>query len=159
MWPVLLDTPPLQAEIERFEEEVIRGGPVALPGAIDLLSKVMKVWMKKLKLIVSDLCSSTLSKPTGLSSRLVSADADLIFNDLMGSHPLAATNYYAPRALQRCKIPLPDVNIVTSNDVAKGKPHPEPYTAGATRCRVEPTTCAYDFFFFAMPRMVPFIEW
>ncbi|KAE9409370.1 HAD-like protein [Gymnopus androsaceus JB14] len=94
----------LLAEIERFEEEVIRGGPVALPGAIDLLSKL---------------------------------------NSLQANWTIvtSATNYFAPRALQRCGIPLPTASIVTSNDVAKGKPHPEPYATGATRVGVEPSAC------------------
>jgi hypothetical protein len=30
----------LQEEIDRFEDEVIRGGPVALPGALELVQKV-----------------------------------------------------------------------------------------------------------------------
>lgn len=29
-----------QEEIDRFENEVIRGGPVALPGALELVQKV-----------------------------------------------------------------------------------------------------------------------
>ena len=31
----------LQEAVDLFEDEVIRGGPAALPGAVDLLSKVL----------------------------------------------------------------------------------------------------------------------
>jgi beta-phosphoglucomutase-like phosphatase (HAD superfamily) len=30
---------------------------------------------------------------------------------------------------------------VTSNDVSKGKPHPDPYLAGAKKCGVDPAKC------------------
>ncbi|EGO02750.1 hypothetical protein SERLA73DRAFT_176106 [Serpula lacrymans var. lacrymans S7.3] len=53
----------------------------------------------------------------------------------------SATNVYTPAALARCAIPLPEVGYVTSNDVARGKPHPDPYLAGAQRCGVDPTKC------------------
>ena len=55
--------------------------------------------------------------------------------------PRPATNVYAPRALQRCGLPLPPLGLVTSNDVTNGKPHPAPYLAGARRLGVEPTNC------------------
>jgi hypothetical protein len=55
---------------------------------------------------------------------------------------LTASNLYAPRALERCNIAIPDCGIVTSNDVSKGKPHPDPYLAGAQRCAVDPKNCA-----------------
>ncbi|THU90744.1 HAD-like protein [Dendrothele bispora CBS 962.96] len=101
------DEEKLLSEIDRFEEEVIRGGPVALPGAVELLLQLN-----------SD--ESTRSRWTIVTS---------------------ATNYYAPRALQRCGIPLPIAGIVTSNDVTNGKPHPEPYTAGASKCNVASNKC------------------
>ncbi|KAJ3986348.1 HAD-like protein [Lentinula detonsa] len=94
----------LLAEIERFEEEVIRGNPNALPGAVELLSKLESL----------------------------GADWSIV---------TSASNYFTPRALQQCGIPLPAAKIVTSSDVAHGKPHPEPYITGAAHCRVDPTKC------------------
>lgn len=53
----------------------------------------------------------------------------------------SATNVYTPRALERCGIPLPPAGLVTSNDVARGKPHPDPYIAGAKTCGIDPKNC------------------
>ncbi|KAJ7785748.1 HAD-like domain-containing protein, partial [Mycena metata] len=96
----------LQAEIDRFEEEVINGGPLVLPGVSSLL--------------------------TELSSSATECGWTIV---------TSATRNYAPRALERCSIPLPRVGIVTSNDVLHGKPHPAPYLAGAVKCGADPTTC------------------
>ncbi|KAL0581399.1 hypothetical protein V5O48_000663 [Marasmius crinis-equi] len=95
----------LQAEIDRFEELVILGGPVPLPGALDLLKALSLVHSSSWTIVTS------------------------------------ATSYYAPRALERCGIPLPELGIVTSNDVEHGKPHPDPYLAGARKCGAEPQRC------------------
>ncbi|KAF7319939.1 Sugar phosphatase YfbT [Mycena kentingensis (nom. inval.)] len=95
----------LQDEIDRFEEEVINGGPIALAGVLDLLAQ---------------LSSETQDGWTIVTS---------------------ATRNYAPRALERCGIPLPRAGIVTSNDVAHGKPHPAPYLAGAELCGVSAANC------------------
>ncbi|KAF5338412.1 hypothetical protein D9758_012209 [Tetrapyrgos nigripes] len=103
----ITDEDKLLSEIDRFEEEVIRGGPVALPGAMELLSQLNSE-------------QSTRSRWTIVTS---------------------ATNYYAPRALERCGIPLPAHGIVTSNDVDNGKPHPDPYLCGAKLCQVQPARC------------------
>jgi beta-phosphoglucomutase-like phosphatase (HAD superfamily) len=54
---------------------------------------------------------------------------------------LTASNVYTPRALERCKIPIPASGLVTSNDVSNGKPHPDPYLAGAKRCDIDPSRC------------------
>ncbi|KAK7029679.1 hypothetical protein VNI00_014377 [Paramarasmius palmivorus] len=94
-----------KAEIERFEDEVIRGGPVALPGVMALLTKLNSEHASNWTIVTS------------------------------------ATAFYAPRALEQCGIPLPTAGIVTSNDVQHGKPHPEPYLAGAKKCRREPQRC------------------
>ncbi|KII86404.1 hypothetical protein PLICRDRAFT_114851, partial [Plicaturopsis crispa FD-325 SS-3] len=99
------DEAKLQAEIIRFEEEVIEGGPITLPGAIELLNQ--------------------LAHETAHGWTIVTS----------------ATNIYAPRALERCKIPIPPAGYITSNDVARGKPHPGPYLAGALKCSVDPTKC------------------
>ncbi|KAJ7171834.1 HAD-like domain-containing protein [Mycena crocata] len=99
------DETKLQQEIDRFEEEVINGGPLVLPGVFDLISQ--------------------LSSETTFGWTIVTS----------------ATTNYAPRALQRCCIPLPRAGIVTSNDVSHGKPHPAPYLAGAEKCGVDPTKC------------------
>ncbi|KAF8203761.1 HAD-like domain-containing protein [Pholiota molesta] len=97
----------LLGEIDRFEDEVIEGGPAALPGAIELLSK--------------------------LSSHQASSTKWTIVT--------SASNKYAPRALERSGVPLPKLGIITSNDVAKGKPQPDPYLAGASLCKINPTKC------------------
>ncbi|KAJ7837173.1 HAD-like domain-containing protein [Mycena olivaceomarginata] len=99
------DESKLQAEIDRFEEEVINGGPVRLPGVSALLAQ--------------------LSSETAFGWTIVTS----------------ATPNYAPRALERCGIPLPRAGIVTSSDVSQGKPHPDPYLAGAEKCGVDPKKC------------------
>ncbi|TFK40907.1 HAD-like domain-containing protein [Crucibulum laeve] len=91
-------------EVNRFEDEVLKGGPIALPGAAHLLSKL----------------NSTSSQWAIVTS---------------------ASNIYAPRALEIAGVPLPKVGLVTSNDVSHGKPHPEPYLAGAIRCGVDASKC------------------
>ncbi|KAJ7456469.1 HAD-like domain-containing protein [Mycena latifolia] len=99
------DETKLQAEIDRFEEEVINGGPLVLPGVSELLAQ--------------------LSSETAFGWTIVTS----------------ATRNYAPRALERCSIPLPRAGLVTSNDVSHGKPHPAPYLAGAEKCNVDPAKC------------------
>ncbi|KAF5392583.1 hypothetical protein D9757_002139 [Collybiopsis confluens] len=113
-----------QSEIERFEDQVIRGGPIPLPGAIDLLSKV-------------PYRSSSLTTPI----RSFHNPAQLAQSGLDHRYFGTATRLYATRALERCHIPLPLLNIVTSDDVSQGKPHPEPYSTGASYCRVHPKHC------------------
>ncbi len=51
-----------------------------------------------------------------------------------GSRLLAANR------LQHCGLPVPEV-MVTSDDVANGKPHPEPYLKGAQRLGFRPEEC------------------
>lgn len=41
-------------------------------------------------------------------------------------------------------IPIPDVFVV-SEDVARGKPSPDPYLLGAERAGVKPESCQLDF--------------
>ncbi|KAI0271686.1 HAD-like protein [Gloeopeniophorella convolvens] len=90
----------LAAEVVRFEEAVIEGGPIALPGAKELLAQV---------------------------------DA--------GSTPSAPTNVYTPQALARTGVPVPAAGYVTSDDVPRGKPEPDPYLAGAARIGVDAKNC------------------
>ncbi|KAL0570601.1 DL-glycerol-3-phosphatase [Marasmius crinis-equi] len=52
----------------------------------------------------------------------------------------SATRVYASAALKSAEIPVPDV-FVTSEDVSKGKPDPEPYLLGAQKCGVKPENC------------------
>ncbi|KZS90336.1 HAD-like protein [Sistotremastrum niveocremeum HHB9708] len=52
----------------------------------------------------------------------------------------SATRWYAPAALAKAGVPLP-MHLVTSDDVAKGKPFPDPYLAGAMKCNVKPENC------------------
>ncbi|GMK57538.1 hypothetical protein CspeluHIS016_0403720 [Cutaneotrichosporon spelunceum] len=51
----------------------------------------------------------------------------------------SATNKYASRALNTSAIQYPI--LVTADDVTLGKPHPEPYLAGAKKLGVDPTRC------------------
>ncbi|KAI0344098.1 HAD-like protein [Trametopsis cervina] len=53
----------------------------------------------------------------------------------------SSTNVYAPRVLTVCGLPVPPLGLVTSSDVANGKPHPAPYLAGARRLGVNPANC------------------
>jgi len=54
----------------------------------------------------------------------------------------SATNIYTPRALAQSKIDLPAyAKVVTANDVARGKPNPDPYLAGAKVLNVDPNKC------------------
>jgi len=53
----------------------------------------------------------------------------------------SSTNVYAPQVLTTCGLPVPPLGLVTSSDVANGKPHPAPYLAGARRLGVDPTSC------------------
>ncbi|KAF8640128.1 hypothetical protein AX17_001364 [Amanita inopinata Kibby_2008] len=52
----------------------------------------------------------------------------------------SATRVYATAALQITGIPAPDV-FVTAEDVAQGKPFPDPYLLGAQNCGVHPQSC------------------
>jgi len=94
----------LTAEVDRFEDEVIAGGPVALPGAIELLTKL---------------------NAEGVKWTIVTS----------------ASNNYTPKALERAGIPLPKAGLITANDVTRGKPHPDPYQAGAALLGVKPEDC------------------
>ncbi|KAF8227003.1 HAD-like protein [Tricholoma matsutake] len=52
----------------------------------------------------------------------------------------SATRRYALSALGIAEVPIPDV-FITSEDVAKGKPFPDPYLLGAEQCGVKPENC------------------
>jgi len=52
----------------------------------------------------------------------------------------SATRLYATSALSIAGISVPDV-FVTSEDVTKGKPFPDPYLLGAEKCSVKPENC------------------
>jgi len=47
---------------------------------------------------------------------------------------IAATRWYATQVLERVGIGKPEV-LVTSEDVQRGKPHPDPFLEGARRCQ------------------------
>lgn len=51
-----------------------------------------------------------------------------------GTRPLAQNR------LRYCGLPVPEV-LVTSDDVTKGKPDPEPYLKGAERLGIKPADC------------------
>ncbi|OAX44484.1 HAD-like protein, partial [Rhizopogon vinicolor AM-OR11-026] len=52
----------------------------------------------------------------------------------------SATRAYASAALEIAGIPIPDA-FVTAEDVAHGKPYPDPYLLGAQKCGVPPKRC------------------
>ncbi|KIY49391.1 HAD-like protein [Fistulina hepatica ATCC 64428] len=52
----------------------------------------------------------------------------------------SATREYADVAVVAAKLPIPDV-FVRSDDVARGKPFPDPYLLGAEKCGVKPENC------------------
>jgi hypothetical protein len=52
----------------------------------------------------------------------------------------SATREYATAALTVTGVPFPEV-LVASEDVEKGKPHPDPYLLGAQKLGVDPKNC------------------
>ncbi|KAI0248092.1 HAD-like protein [Lactifluus subvellereus] len=96
------------AGIVRFEEAVIEGGPIALPGAKALLAQI-------------DAGSSLSARGWTIVT--------------------SATNVYTPKALSRTGIQSPAAGYVTSDDVKRGKPLPDPYLAGAERVGADPKNC------------------
>ncbi|KAL5534512.1 hypothetical protein ACEPAG_975 [Sanghuangporus baumii] len=106
------DEEKLLSEIGRFEEEVLKGGPVALPGAIDLIKQIQS----------GDPWDETRNYSWAIAT--------------------SGTMIYAPRALAVCGITVPSpAQLVTSEDVERGKPHPDPYLKAAERCGVSPESC------------------
>ncbi|THH07937.1 hypothetical protein EW145_g3042 [Phellinidium pouzarii] len=105
------DEAKLLAEVTRFEEEVLNAGPVALPGAIELIRQIQY----------------------GNPSQEAQRHSWVIAT--------SATNVYTPPALRVCGVPIPLAGLVTSDDVTRGKPHPDPYLAAAKRCGAESEKC------------------
>lgn len=56
-------------------------------------------------------------------------------------HSYKASRSYTPRALEKAGVTVPQLGIITANDVAHGKPDPAPYLAGAAICKVEAQHC------------------
>ncbi|KAJ7094586.1 phosphatase [Mycena belliarum] len=52
----------------------------------------------------------------------------------------SATRIYATTALKLAGVPMPDAFVV-AEDVAQGKPYPDPYLLGAKLCGVKPENC------------------
>jgi sugar-phosphatase len=52
----------------------------------------------------------------------------------------SGTRLLASARLRFCGLPVPEV-LVTADEVAHGKPHPEPYLKGAERLGVDPADC------------------
>ncbi|EJU00909.1 glycerol-1-phosphatase [Dacryopinax primogenitus] len=52
----------------------------------------------------------------------------------------SATSLYAPKALEAAGVPMPE-KLITADRVTHGKPHPEPYLAGAAACELEAKDC------------------
>jgi sugar-phosphatase len=66
---------------------------------------------------------------------------------LVGSIPMgrwgvvtSGSRLLATHRLRHCGLPVPEV-LVTSDDVANGKPHPEPYLKGAEMLGLKPADC------------------
>lgn len=92
----------LLAEVRRFEEAVIAGGPEPLPGVPELIAQIRK------------------DAPTDRHGWAIVT---------------SATRWYAQHTLERIGLGVPE-ELVTSEDVTHGKPHPEPYIVGAKKCSV-----------------------
>jgi hypothetical protein len=131
----------------RFEDKVIDGGPIALPGAKELLSQIdagsspsARGWT----IVTSGMSPIPFSSFTIWRANSPNSARNSLphlqpkKNDEM-PHP--ATNVYTPKALLRTGIPQPSAGYVTGNDVKHGKPQPDPYLAGAERVAVDPKDC------------------
>ncbi|KAI0005341.1 HAD-like protein [Russula compacta] len=104
-----LDTPEQVADaVVRFEDAVIEGGAVALPGAKALLSQIDEG-----------------SSPSARGWTIVTS----------------ATRVYASQALNNTGTQLPAAGYVTSDDVKRGKPEPDPFIVGAERVGADPKNC------------------
>lgn len=124
----------IKAAILRFEEVVIEGGPIALPGAQVLLSQIdagsspsARGW-------------TIVTSGTYFISRIPSSPTHMYFAGYPSNENLA-TNVYTPKALSRTGIPVPAAGYVTADDVERGKPEPDPYLAGAARVGVDSKNC------------------
>jgi len=107
----ITDESHLLKEIDRFQNIVIEAGPIALPGAVDIVSKLSSHPSTKTKWSVVTSASNKSSNP------------------------------FATQALRRAGILIPAAGIVASNDVSQGKPYPAPFLAGALKCGVDPKNC------------------
>lgn len=117
---------------------------MALPGAVDMVSKVrrfFRYWHTWPVEALMQLAShpSSKNKWTIVTSGKIRFTCTFLLTVTITLH--VASNKYAPRALERAGVPLPSVGIITANDVSQGKPHPAPYLAGALKCSVEPKNC------------------
>jgi beta-phosphoglucomutase-like phosphatase (HAD superfamily) len=126
-----------KAAIVRFEEAVIEGGPIALPGAKALLAQI-------------EAGSSPSARGWTIVTSGMSPVSSIYTIYIYLDYPLPppkkkkkkiATNVYTPKALSRTGIQSPAAGYVTSDDVKGGKPMPDPYLAGAERVGVDPKNC------------------
>lgn len=71
----------------------------------------------------------------------MSLPASLVWARPFSAHwRCAATGLYTSAALPLAGVPVPK-NLITAEKVTHGKPHPEPYTLGASILSVEPQDC------------------
>lgn len=131
---------------------------MALPGAEKLVSHVrlaapmLPASNHRLQLISLSGAKWTIVT-SGESMLVTGGDRDLIATMTVTK----ASNKYAPRALEKAGIPIPEVGLITANDVIEGKPHPAPYLAGAERCGAKPSNCASrSFSLMVFPLRTPF---
>ncbi|KAH7104499.1 HAD-like domain-containing protein [Auriculariales sp. MPI-PUGE-AT-0066] len=115
-WCQIEDQDKLVAEVNRFEAAVIEGGPVPLPGVPELLVQASSMTQLDLGLTVAAAQVRRTDGPTWLG----------------GLHE----RWYATQVLEKVGVGKPEV-LVTSEDVQRGKPHPDPYLEGAYKCGFE----------------------
>lgn len=133
----------------RFEQAVIEGGPIALPGAKALLSQIeagsspsARGWT----IVTSGKYIVSLLPPPPPSLTNASKFAYEKKNrNIRNENKFPASNVYTPQALARTGIQVPAAGYVTADDVERGKPEPDPYIAGAARLGVDPKNCTYPY--------------
>lgn len=121
---------------------VLQGGPTALPGAADIVSKVdclLEIYLGQNSDVTNSCPPIHQPKQSALLSHQVSEN--LSPNAIWFLFTTVASKKYAPEALRVAGVPIPALGIIASDDVSQGKPHPAPYLAGAFRCGVDPKKC------------------
>ncbi|KAF7301855.1 hypothetical protein MIND_00751400 [Mycena indigotica] len=127
----ITDADELEREAERFEKAIVttstengRAGIVLLPGVKAAFEQARSLWARFF---------------------LSADDLPQIGSAHALPHPrwaicTSATRDYASSAVRLAGVPVPDVFVV-AEDVVNGKPHPDPYLLGATKCGVKPENC------------------
>nr|GAT49052.1 predicted protein [Mycena chlorophos] len=91
----------------------------------------------------------TSSTENGRAGIVVLPGVQAAFSEIGTAHALpsprwaictSATRDYAHTAVKIAGVPEPDVFVV-AEDVKQGKPHPDPYLLGASKCGAKPENC------------------